>query len=202
MHGAEHLDSPHAPAPLSGSLQREADTKNQPHLASPVQLQQTNKRKKHTTNIEPGKRESSKPTPRRTRRRQAGRQSSQFAVEAALVGGGDRAAGERLGRDGDGRGDVERGGEDGLLPADAAVVRAGGGPRGGGHHSRRPAAQGERRGAAPPHPQGEHRRRALRATPGRRIHRPLLARQRRRPRPALRPLRAAQGQSQGQSDGV
>jgi hypothetical protein len=79
----------------------------------------------------------------------------------------------------DGRGDVERGGEDGLLPADAAVVRAGGGRRGGRHHAQRPAAPGERRGAAPPHAEGQHPGRGVRATPGRRIHRALLPRQRR-----------------------
>ena len=89
-----------------------------------------------------------------------------------------------------------------LLPAGAGDVRR---PEGRGHRPprrlRRAAGQRPRR-AARRRQEGEQGGGLLLPEPLRAPHPALLARQRRRPRPALRPLCAAQGQSQDQSDGV
>jgi len=89
-----------------------------------------------------------------------------------------------------------------LLPAGAGDVRR---PEGRGHGPPRRlgGAAGQRLGRpARRHRQGEQGRRLLLPEPLRPAHPALLARQRRRPWPAVRPLCAAQGQSQDQSDGV
>ena len=97
---------------------------------------------------------------------------------------------------------VQSRGEVRLLPAGPGDVRR---PEGRVHgpprRLRRPSGQRHGR-AARRHQEGDQGRGLLPEEPLRPPHPALLARQRRRPWPALRSLCAAQGQSQGQSDGV
>jgi hypothetical protein len=97
---------------------------------------------------------------------------------------------------------VQSRGEVRLLPAGAGDLRR---QEGRGHRPPRrlQRAAGQRHGRpARRHKEGQQGSRLLLQEPLRPTHPSLLPRQCRRPRPALRPLCAAQGQPQGQSDGV
>jgi hypothetical protein len=140
--------------------------KNTPNLLTRLRLTSTKP-------IEHAERRKAHPRRNPEKKEQPLRAAASSRFERGIEGreGGSRRRGRR-----DGRGDVERGGEDGLLPADAAVVRAGGRRRGRGHNAQRPPALGERRDAPPPHAEGKHPRSDVRAPSGRRLHRALLPR--------------------------